>query len=89
MRICRSGYKVGPLFGDSPDLADRLFLALRTQAPAGSPVFLDTPSVNLAAVDLAERHNMAVAFETARMYKGKVPILPMERLFGVTTFELG
>lgn len=89
MRICRSGYKVGPLFADSPELADRLFLALRAQASGGAPVFLDTPSVNWAAVDLAERHNMAVAFETARMYKGKVPVLPMDRLFGVTTFELG
>jgi GNAT superfamily N-acetyltransferase len=89
MRICRSGYKVGPLFADSPELADRLFLALRAQAPGGSPVFLDTPAVNLAAVDLAKRHNMAVAFETARMYQGIVPVLPMDRLFGVTTFELG
>jgi GNAT superfamily N-acetyltransferase len=89
MRSCRSGCKVGPLFADSPEQADRLFLALRAQAPAGSPVFLDTPAVNLAAVDLAKRHNMTVVFETARMYKGKVPVLPMDRLFGVTTFELG
>jgi hypothetical protein len=38
---------------------------------------------------LAERHGMVVAFETARMYTGKVPDLPLRRLFGVTTFELG
>ena len=89
MRTCRSGYKVGPLFADSPELAEHLFLGLRAHAEAGAPVFLDTPALNPAAVDLANRHNMTVSFETARMYTGKSPDLPINRLFGVTTFELG
>jgi GNAT superfamily N-acetyltransferase len=89
LRSCRSGYKMGPLFADSPELAERLFLALKTHAPEGAPIYLDTPAVNPAAVDLAKRHNMIVVFETARMYAGKSPDLPVNRLFGVTTFELG
>jgi hypothetical protein len=32
---------------------------------------------------------MAVVFETVRMYRGKAPQLPLARLFGVTSFELG
>jgi len=32
---------------------------------------------------------MRVAFETARMYTKETPPLPMDRLYGVTTFELG
>jgi len=32
---------------------------------------------------------MVVVFETARMYTGAAPQLPLRRLFGVTTFELG
>jgi hypothetical protein len=28
-------------------------------------------------------------FETARMYTGPAPNLPLDRLWGVTTFELG
>ena len=28
-------------------------------------------------------------FETARMYRGPAPALPLERIFGITTFELG
>jgi hypothetical protein len=28
-------------------------------------------------------------FETARMYKGSAPVLPLDNIFGVTTFELG
>lgn len=89
VRRCRSGAKIGPLFADDPELAERLFLALKAQVPADAPLFLDTPEVNAAAVELARRQNMTRAFETARMYKGKHPDLPLARCFGVTTFELG
>lgn len=89
LRLCRRGYKIGPLFADGPELAERLFLALKAQAAAGAPIFLDAPEPNPAAVDLAKRHHLSVVFETARMYRGKAPDLPLDRLFGVTTFELG
>jgi hypothetical protein len=32
---------------------------------------------------------MTPAFETARMYTGDPPAEPINRIFGVTTFELG
>ncbi|MFZ4478259.1 MAG: GNAT family N-acetyltransferase [Rhodoferax sp.] len=89
LRPCLSGYKMGPLLADEPALAERLFLALQSQVPKGAPVFLDTPALNPAAVELAQRHGMSVAFETARMYRGAAPRLPIDRLFGVTSFELG
>lgn len=89
LRACRSGYKIGPLFADGPEIAECLFLALQKNAPEDAPVFLDTPAVNAAAVDLAKRHNMTAVFETARMYAGRSPDLPMHRLFGVTSLELG
>lgn len=89
VRRCRSGYKVGPLFADSPQFAEDLFQSLKAHTPYGAPIFLDTPEANPAAVDLAKQHSMVVAFETARMYRGKCPELPLSRLFGVTTFELG
>jgi GNAT superfamily N-acetyltransferase len=89
IRPCRSGYKLGPLFADSPALAEQLFLTLQAQVPAAEPVFLDIPAVNAAAVDLVQRHQMVVAFETARMYSGGSPDLPLDQIFGITTFELG
>ena len=89
LRVCRAGYKIGPLSADSPELAEQLFLALKARVPQGIPIILDIPAVNPAAVDLVTRYNMSATFETARMYTGKSPDLPVNRLFGVTTFELG
>jgi GNAT superfamily N-acetyltransferase len=88
-RRCRSGWKIGPLFADSEVAAEALYAALAGQAGAGEAVFLDLPEPNPAANALARRHGMKMVFETARMYTGEAPPVPMERLYGVTTFELG
>ena len=88
LRACREGFKIGPLFADDEETADRLFAGLMARAP-GAPVFLDTPEANPAAVALAARHAMTPIFETARMYKNGTPQMALERCFGVTTFELG
>jgi Acetyltransferase (GNAT) domain len=89
VRRARDGYKIGPLCADDPTLAEALFNALQAYVPPGAPVYLDVPEPNTAALALAERHGMVVAFETARMYTGRAPALPLRRLFGVTSFELG
>jgi GNAT superfamily N-acetyltransferase len=89
LRRCRSGYKIGPLFADNPEFAEYLYVALKSYIPEGDSFFLDVPEVNPAVVDLAKRHGMTVTFETARMYKGQCRDLPINRLFGVTTLELG
>jgi ribosomal protein S18 acetylase RimI-like enzyme len=89
VRASRSGYKIGPLFADNPELAERVFLSLKSNTPDGASIFLGTPEVSSGAIELATRHNMIPAIETARMYKGIRPDLPLDRVFGVTTFELG
>ena len=88
LRPCRQGCKIGPLFADDAGIADRLLRALSSRAQ-GSLLYLDVPETNPAAVMLAERYGMTKVFETARMYTKEAPALPFERLFGVTTFELG
>ena len=87
-RRCRSGWKIGPLFADDEVVAERLLHGLACSAK-GDVVFLDVPEVNAAAVALAEKYKMSKVFETARMYKGKMPAIPREKVFGVTSFELG
>jgi len=89
LRPCRDGFKIGPLCAESPEVADELMQALRGRVPADEPLFLDVPEPNVAAVALAERHGMRACFETARMYTGEEPGLPLARQYGITTFELG
>ncbi|MDR5754282.1 MULTISPECIES: GNAT family N-acetyltransferase [unclassified Caballeronia] len=88
LRACRSGYKIGPLFADDARIADDLYGALVARVP-GAAVFLDVPEANSEAVALAVRHGMSSVFETARMYTKAPPAVPLDCVFGVTSFELG
>ena len=88
IRECRSGFKIGPLFSDSDTGADLLFRALVADV-GGGEVSLDVPVPNDAAKALCTRHDLAPVFETARMYRGPVPDLPLSRIYGITSFELG
>ncbi len=88
IRPCRTGFKIGPLFAEDDRIAEDLFQGLAATVP-DAPIFLDVPEVNASAVALAERHALKKVFETARMYTKGAPALAMDRIFGVTTFELG
>jgi GNAT superfamily N-acetyltransferase len=88
IRPCRTGCKIGPLVADDRAAAETVLAALLGAVGAGE-VFLDVPSVNHAAVALAEDLKLAPVFETARMYTGAIRPLRLDRVFGVTTFELG
>lgn len=88
LRPCRQGFKIGPLFADAPAQAQTIFRGLLAAAP-GQPVFLDTPELNPSAIELAQGQGMTMCFETARMYLGQAPSLPLARVYGITTFELG
>jgi hypothetical protein len=94
LRRCLEGYKIGPLFADGEAIAEVLFQQVTRRVDSGSVIFLDVPaeSRNPPATRLARRHGMREVFETARMYRissGGELNLPLERWFGVTTFELG
>ena len=88
VRRCREGCKIGPLFADDAAAAEALYSHLAGFA-AGGPAFLDAPENNPAAIELVHRHGMIEVFGCARMYLGPPPVLAHERVFGVTTFELG
>jgi GNAT superfamily N-acetyltransferase len=86
-RRTSAGHRIGPVFADDPDSASALILELA--ARAGGPVAIDLPEANRAAVDLALSLGMERSFETTRMYRGPAPVLPLDRIYGITTLELG
>ena len=88
VRPCRSGWKIGPLFADDATVAGAIFGALAGRI-GGDRVSIDVPETNPAAVAIAKGAGLAVDFETARMYAGPPPGEDRDRVYGVTTFELG
>ena len=88
IRPCRKGFKIGPLVADDRAAAEAMLAAL-IAGVGGGEIFLDVPAINPDAVALAKDLRLAPAFETARMYTGAIPSLRLDRVFGVTTFEVG
>lgn len=88
IRPCRKGHKIGPLIADDADAAAAVFRAL-TSLAGGGEVFVDIPNPNKAATVMAESFELAPVFETARMYTGPIRKSRLDRVYGVTTFELG
>ncbi len=88
MRPCRTGYRFGPVHADRPDVAERLLRGLMAEVP-GAPIQIDVPEPNLPGLALAASFGMTESFGCARMYHGPDPGLPVDRIFGVTSFEFG
>lgn len=88
IRPCAKGYKIGPLFADDADKAERLYTALVATIP-GSTFYLDVIEPNEQAMELVHRHDLQEVFVTVRMYVGDEPEMDKAKIFGVTSFELG
>ena len=70
--------------------ARRLWRGPALAAACGSgPLFVDPPEPNAAAIAMVERYGFKPVFETARMYTGETPDIPLTSVFGVTSFEFG
>jgi hypothetical protein len=89
IRRCRQGYKIGPLFADNERAALNIYSWLVSGVQAGAPVFLDVPEINSAAMAIAAKLKMERVLGTARMYSGQPPDIDINRVFGVTSYELG
>ncbi len=87
-----TGYKIGPLFADTAEIARALLAAVLPSIPDvhnAHEVFIDMPQPNVSAFALAEELGLEKVFETARMYSDHEAEIDLNRIFGVTTFELG
>lgn len=88
IRPGRDALRIGPLFADTAADARALLAGLAAEA-AGREFAIDVPEPNAAAIALAEEYGLTPSFETARMYTGPIRPYAEERVFGVTTLELG
>lgn len=88
VRKSSAGFRIGPLFANDEQIACELFQALAAKSK-NAKVFLDVPDANPEAIALAQRYGMQPTFPTARMYTLSFPNLPINRVFAVTSLEVG
>ncbi|WP_425614167.1 GNAT family N-acetyltransferase [Anatilimnocola sp. NA78] len=88
LRRAQVGWKIGPLFAADRATATKLFQAC-CQAAGEGPIYLDVPEANPAAIAMVEEFGMQPGFRCLRMYRGPIPTVHHERIFGITTLELG
>ncbi|MET8022496.1 GNAT family N-acetyltransferase [Streptomyces avermitilis] len=86
VRPALDSLRIGPLFADSAEDARALFAALTADA---GEIAVDIPATNTAAVALAREAGLTPSFETARMYTGPVRSFAADRVYGITSLELG
>jgi GNAT superfamily N-acetyltransferase len=88
LRKAAVGYKICPLFAEDFCVAEELYKAC-LNAAVDQPVYIDIPMCNPAAIELTRKYNAHYVFECARMYYGTPPQIAVEKIFGLTSFELG
>ncbi|MDF5720545.1 MAG: GNAT family N-acetyltransferase [Rhizonema sp. PD37] len=88
IRKSHTGFRIGPLNADDEQIAEQLLLALLAFG-SDARVFLDVPDANPEAIKLAQRYGMKAVSESVRMYNKEIPHLPINRVFSVTSLEVG
>ncbi len=82
------GYKVCPLFAENEVVAESLYQACLNAAGA-EPLYIDIPEINQKALSMVNKYKAKYVFECGRMYYGTPPEIALDKVYGVTTFELG
>jgi GNAT superfamily N-acetyltransferase len=88
MRKCHQGYKIGPLFAESEDVAVSIFVALCACSNGGT-ISIDVPETAAGFSTYLDELAFEKGFDTTRMYRGPVPAIEQSGVFGITTLELG
>ncbi len=83
VRPCRDGAKLGPLF------ADTVAAAIAMLDTLSGPVHIDVPAAQTAWLAALSARGFSPGFQTTRMYRGRAPAISLDRVFGVTSLELG
>jgi hypothetical protein len=90
LRKCFDGYRVGPLFAEDSETAKNLLFTGLSRISKDSSVMIDVPEPNTEALKIVSALKLKQVFETVRMYSGgPAPVLPLQKIYGVTSLELG
>ncbi len=90
IRQATEGYRIGPVYCKSPDLAVILVESLCSGLKADLPVYLDLPAVNSQLSFFIEKLKLrSINFDCMRMYKGGTPSIPLDEVYAVTHIEMG
>ncbi|RJQ73810.1 GNAT family N-acetyltransferase [Pseudonocardiaceae bacterium YIM PH 21723] len=89
IRPANAGYKIGPVFADTPADGASLVDSLTAGVAEDSEVYLDIPEFAPAAARAMVERGLTPGFETVRMYTGPVREVRSERIFAGTSLELG
>lgn len=88
IRPAQTGFRIGPLYAENETVATALYERCLSEA-IDQPVCLDIPMSNKAVVNLVKKYQATFVFECARMYYGTPPKTNINKVFGLTTFEIG
>ncbi|MCM2390699.1 GNAT family N-acetyltransferase [Streptomyces albipurpureus] len=89
IRPGRDSHRIGPLFADTAPDAAAVLDGLTAHLGPTDEVAVDMPQTQEAAAALATDRGLTAQFPTVRMYTGPAPQIRADRVFGVTTLELG
>lgn len=87
-RPCVRGHRIGPLFADDAAVAAALLDRVAAEVP-GEPIQIDVPERNAPALALVRSRGMVEVFGCGHMTFGTPPAVDWNRIFGVTTLEVG
>lgn len=87
-RPCDAGFKIGPLFAETPDTAQKIAATLMAKFE-GQQVQIDVPEPNQSGLALVRDLNLKEIFGCTRLYLGAALPLPLEKIFSVTSLEFG
>ena len=88
IRQAKQGYRIGPCYADSPEIADTLLRALLIQAN-GAPVSISMPENNPLTQRLVDDFGLVAGSRLQRMYSQSPLELPFARMVAITNFTFG
>lgn len=89
LRPATEGWRIGPLYANTQSIATILFKALSETVPLNENIYLDIPTNNNSALNLAQIFNMRSTSVCVRMYLGQPPPSNSDNIFSLLSLEVG